>query len=71
MTESAMFDRAAARGLFTELAPAPMEYVDVLAGGRGALEKANTQFGLALADDEIDYLVAASRAWGATPATSN
>ena len=36
-----------------------MERVDVLAGGRAALEKANLQFGLALADDEIDYLVKA------------
>ena len=34
MTESVMSDRAAAHGLFTELAPAPMEHVDVLAGGR-------------------------------------
>jgi phosphoribosylformylglycinamidine synthase len=67
MTESAMFDRATARGLFTELEPAPMEYVDVLAGGRAALEKANTQFGLALADDEIDYLVDAFKGLGRNP----
>jgi phosphoribosylformylglycinamidine synthase len=59
MTESAMFDRAQALNLFTELQPAPMEYVDVLGGGRPALVHANTQFGLALADDEIDYLLAA------------
>ena len=67
MTESAMFDRATARGLFTELAPAPMEYVDVLAGGRAALEKANIQFGLALADDEIDYLVQSFKGLGRNP----
>ncbi len=59
MTESAVADRSAAAALFTELQPAPMEHVDVLAGGRAALEAANTRFGLALADDEIDYLVAA------------
>ena len=29
----------------------------MLGGGRAALEAANEQFGLALADDEIDYLV--------------
>lgn len=57
MTESVVADRAAAAALFTELAPAPMEHVDVLGGGRAALEAANTRFGLALADDEIDYLV--------------
>ncbi|UCU97694.1 phosphoribosylformylglycinamidine synthase [Acidovorax radicis] len=63
MTESVVADRSAAAGLFTELQPAPMEHVDVLAGGpeqgRRALEAANTRFGLALADDEIDYLVTA------------
>jgi len=59
MTESVVTDRSAAAALFTELQPAPMEHVDVLAGGRAALEAANTRFGLALADDEIDYLVTA------------
>ncbi|WPB54924.1 phosphoribosylformylglycinamidine synthase [Xylophilus sp. GOD-11R] len=57
MTESVVFDRNAAQGLFTELPAAPMEQVDVLGGGRSALVTANTQFGLALAEDEIDYLV--------------
>jgi len=57
MTESAMFDRAQALGLFTELQAAPLAHVDVLGAGRGALEVANTQFGLALSDDEIEYLV--------------
>ncbi|MDZ4146033.1 MAG: phosphoribosylformylglycinamidine synthase [Burkholderiales bacterium] len=57
MTESVLFDRAGADGLFNELPAAPMAWVDVLSGGRQALEAANRQFGLALADDEIDYLV--------------
>ncbi|MCW5648131.1 MAG: phosphoribosylformylglycinamidine synthase [Ramlibacter sp.] len=59
MTESVMYDRGQALNLFTELSPAPMEQVDVLGGGRAALEAANTRFGLALADDEMDYLVTA------------
>ena len=59
MTESVMFDRVTALGLFAELQPAPMAHVDVLQGGKAALEVANTQFGLALAADEIDYLVQA------------
>jgi phosphoribosylformylglycinamidine synthase len=67
MTESAMFDRASARGLFSEVEPAPMEHVDVLGGGHFALEKANTQFGLALAEDEIDYLVDAFKGLGRNP----
>ncbi len=67
MTESVMFERAMALGLFTELSPAPMEHVDVLRGGRAELEAANTRFGLALAGDEIDYLVNAFTALGRNP----
>jgi phosphoribosylformylglycinamidine synthase len=59
MTESVVAQRAEAARLFTELQAAPMEHVDVLGGGRGALEEANRRYGLALADDEIDYLVQA------------
>jgi phosphoribosylformylglycinamidine synthase len=59
MTESVIFDRAEALNLFTALHAAPMVHVDVLAGGKAALESANKEFGLALADDEIDYLVTA------------
>lgn len=57
MTESVAFDIDAPRALFTPLQAAPMQYVDVLGDGRTALEKANTEFGLALAEDEIVYLV--------------
>ncbi len=67
MTESVSTDRAQAEALFTELHPAPMAQVDVLAGGRAALEQANGEWGLALADDEIDYLVAAFTALGRNP----
>ncbi|MDP1886341.1 phosphoribosylformylglycinamidine synthase [Polaromonas sp.] len=57
MTESVMTDRAQAAGLFTELQGAPLQTINVLAGGKAALEAANSEFGLALAADEIDYLV--------------
>ncbi|MEK7344172.1 MAG: phosphoribosylformylglycinamidine synthase [Pseudomonadota bacterium] len=59
MTESAMPSRDEAAVLFTALEPAPMAHVDVLGGGRAALEDANKTWGLALAEDEIDYLVKA------------
>ncbi len=59
MTESVMFDRTSALGLFTELQAAPLAHVDVLQGGKTSLLQANVEFGLALADDEIDYLVQA------------
>ena len=71
MTESVLFDLAGAHALFTELAPQPMEQVDVLTGGpeqgKKALQSANTQWGLALADDEIDYLVHAFQSLGRNP----
>jgi phosphoribosylformylglycinamidine synthase len=59
MTESAIPSRDKAAALFTALDPAPMDHVDVLGGGRAALEAANKTWGLALAEDEIDYLVTA------------
>ncbi|MCH8550459.1 MAG: phosphoribosylformylglycinamidine synthase [Natronospirillum sp.] len=43
--------------LFARTEPAPLTDVDILGGGREALASANTTLGLALADDEIDYLV--------------
>jgi len=59
MTESVMPTREEALGLFTEVQAAAMEQVDVLAGGEAALREANTRWGLALAEDEIAYLVQA------------
>ena len=57
MTESVLPDRDAAADVFAEKDAEPMVHVDVLGHGRAALETANAQFGLALSDDEIDYLV--------------
>ena len=57
MTESVFATREEAQKLFSTLQAQPMEFVDVLGGGAAALEAANKQWGLALADDEIEYLV--------------
>ncbi|QCB45605.1 phosphoribosylformylglycinamidine synthase [Hydrogenophaga sp. PAMC20947] len=57
MTEAVTTERSQAEALFTELHAAPMEHVDVLGGGKAALEAANKAWGLALAEDEIEYLV--------------
>ncbi|MBV8471102.1 MAG: phosphoribosylformylglycinamidine synthase [Burkholderiaceae bacterium] len=59
MTESVLLQRDDAVHLFAEKTAQPLEHVDVLGQGRAALEDANTRFGLALSDDEIDYLVTA------------
>ena len=61
MTESVLDSIDAAAGLFAHHAPQPLATVPVLAQGRAALERANAELGLALSDDEIDYLVAAFR----------
>ena len=57
-----------ARHLFDAQPGKPMEHVDVLAAAGGAaLVAANGEFGLALSDDEIDYLVDAFTALAAQP----
>ena len=67
MTESVSPSRDHALHLFDELPAKPLQTVDVLGHGRGALEAANTELGLALADDEIDYLVDAFTKLGRNP----
>jgi phosphoribosylformylglycinamidine synthase len=67
MTESVLPGVEGAAALFAELPAQPMAQVDVRAGGRAALVAANTTFGLALADDEIDYLVDAFTRLGRNP----
>ena len=57
MTEMVLEQFDAAEGLFAHTQPKPFDRVDILSGGRAALEEANQTLGLALAEDEIDYLV--------------
>lgn len=56
MTESLLQHQSQLIQLFSHLDPAPLVYVPVLEAGRTALEQANTSMGLALSEDEIDYL---------------
>lgn len=57
MTESVLTDIDAAAQLFHHIQSETFSSVDVLGGGKEALIKANTEMGLALSADEIDYLV--------------
>ena len=57
MVEVILTDFEQAAVLFVRTEPAVVKSVDILGEGRSALELANTQLGLALANDEIDYLV--------------
>ena len=58
MTEAVLGSRDEADELFHHFPPAPLTTIDVTGRGRAAIEAADRAFGLALAPDEIDYLVA-------------
>jgi phosphoribosylformylglycinamidine synthase len=57
MIEATLFNFDDAAKLFAHGEPRKVGSVDVLGGGRAALAHANAALGLALSDDEIDYLV--------------
>lgn len=57
MTEAVWPSFDGIESLFHHVEPQPLASVDVLKGGRAALDAANREMGLALSADEIDYLV--------------
>jgi phosphoribosylformylglycinamidine synthase len=67
MVETVFYSFDAVAQLFTKQEPAPQTTVDILGGGREALVEANRHLGLALAEDEIDYLVDSFQALGRNP----
>lgn len=67
MTQLVLGALEQAAGLFSHAEPKPLTAVDVLGGGRAALEQANVALGLALAEDEIDYLVKSFTELGRNP----
>ena len=67
MTESLLPDFQSAEQLFAAHEDQSFDTVDVLDGGRAALEAADKNMGLALSSDEIDYLVENYRALNRNP----
>ena len=67
MTQLVLEQFEGAAELFSHAQPKPLRAIDVLAGGRAALEQANVELGLALAEDEIDYLVTSFNGLGRNP----
>jgi len=67
MTESVLDSFAELARLHETARPAPLGSVPLGEDGRAALLAANAQLGLALADDEIDYLLARYRELGRDP----
>lgn len=70
MTESVLLDQTDYTTLFQHREPAPLARIDLLAGGKPALVNANQSLGLALSDDEIDYLYDAFLNMGRNPSDS-
>jgi phosphoribosylformylglycinamidine synthase len=56
MTEVTIPSFQAAQMLFVKSDPTALTSVDMLSDGKAALQQANIRLGLALADDEVDYL---------------
>lgn len=67
MLETVLDSASQADKLFAQHELKEFTTVDVLGGGRKALEVANVELGLALAEDEIDYLVENFTALGRNP----
>ena len=56
MTEVSIFNLDDAKALFSHLAPKPIQYAEMLEHGKKVLNDFNKNLGLALSEDEIDYL---------------
>lgn len=67
MTEAVFADLQDAQKLYHTAEPAPLSSVDILAGGKAALDAANADMGLALSPDEVDYLVENFQRMGRNP----
>jgi phosphoribosylformylglycinamidine synthase len=67
MVESVLASLDEAARLFEQGQARPLVTVDILGGGRAALDQANQRRGFALAPDEIDYLCEAFTALGRNP----
>lgn len=67
MMEQVFSDFNLLDGLFSHQSPAPYKTIDVMGQGKSALVKANSELGLALSNDEIDYLVDAFQSLNRNP----
>lgn len=57
MTQSLVYDLRDVKALFADKPPMPLTYIDIMKGGKRALIDADKEFGFALSDDDMDYLV--------------
>jgi phosphoribosylformylglycinamidine synthase len=66
MTQSVLLDNGEP-DLFTQHSPKPLLSIKLIEQGRDALVKANAELGMALSDDEIDYLCTSFQNLGRNP----
>ncbi len=57
MTETVLTKMEDAENLYHHATPKPLSTIDILQGGKAALDEANNAMGLALSPDEVDYLL--------------
>ena len=57
MTQSLSHDLSALKALFADDKPKHLTHIDIMGQGRSALVQANGEFGFALSDEDMDYLV--------------
>ena len=67
MTESALLEPPPPEQVFAAIPGRPMQRIPLMSEGRHALVDANQELGLALSDDEIDYLASAFQQAGRDP----
>jgi phosphoribosylformylglycinamidine synthase len=67
MTETVLNNNLEAHGLFETAQPGKLSTIDIIGTGKTALTAANRELGLALADDEIDYLYESYQGLGRNP----
>ena len=67
MTETVSFNLDISAMLFDTTAPRPLVSIDLLTEGMDAIEKANKEMGLALASDEMEYLIDSFKKLGRNP----
>ncbi|MBO6258334.1 MAG: phosphoribosylformylglycinamidine synthase [Succinivibrio sp.] len=67
MMETVLSSFESAQTLFTRQSPAPFTTVPLTTGGKAAIVKANVDLGLALNDDEMDYLLESFKGLGRDP----
>jgi phosphoribosylformylglycinamidine synthase len=67
MTEAVLDSFDDASRLFAHISPQPLAAVDLAEGGIAALRRANADMGLALSDDEIEYLADVYARMGRNP----